>query len=712
MSRILEAVARHAMQRDGAIALSDDHEQFSYRSLCQQVDAAVALLQRRCRGKGPVALNADNSAAWVILDLALIFLGRPLIPLPLFLGDDQCAHAIKQAGAEWLISDSSGGASHRIEVAGRNFSLEKCTHKPVKLPSETAKITFTSGTTGRPKGVCLSQASMEAVSLSLVDAIGGDKAGIHLAVLPLSVLLENVGGLYSTLLAGGHFRALSSAAIGFARPFEPDFARLVDQLRATRAATAILVPEILRGIIEALKCNQIALPELKFLAVGGARVSDAIVNEGRRLALPIYQGYGLSEAASVVTLNTPEADRAGSVGRLLPHVQLDIAADGEILITNPGYLGYVESSPAQRVFATGDIGSFDDDGYVYVHGRKSNVLITGFGRNISPEWIESELAVQPEIKQAMVFGDGEPALAALIVPSSSSVTDGQVAMAIDTANRKLPQYARVARWKRVGPFTLQNSQLTANGRLQRAVIYEDYGKCMHQILQRPDTHATFFDRLVAETERQRDYLLASDQLRRGLAGAISVETYIQYLGEAYHHVRHTVPLMQLTMARLPPGREWFAGPLNDYIAEETGHEEWILDDIRNAGGNADAVRNGRPRMATEFMIAYAYDFINRMNAVGFFGMVFVLESTSTKLATAGADTLMKSLELPADCFRYLTSHGSLDLEHMKFFESVMAHIDHDEDRVAIVHMAQRMYVLFANLFRSIPLETTDHNELF
>jgi long-chain acyl-CoA synthetase len=235
---------------------------------------------------------------------------------------------------------------------------------------------------------------------------------------------------------------------------------------------------------------------------------------------------------------------------------------------------------------------------------------------------------------------------------------------------------------------------------------------MNQVMRDSPARGTFLRRLVAETEQQRNYLLGTEQIRRGLAGSISIDAYVQYLGEAFHHVRHTVPLMELTKSRLPAGREWLVAPLDDYVAEETGHEEWILDDIRNAGGNSEAVRKGKPRMATEFMVAYAYDYVNRINPVGFFGMVFVLESTSTRLATDGADALMNSLGLSADCFRYLTSHGALDLEHMRALESIMERIDHTEDRNAIVYMAQRIYVLFANLFRSIPLDGVNKNDVF
>ncbi|MDE2065049.1 MAG: iron-containing redox enzyme family protein, partial [Bradyrhizobium sp.] len=236
----------------------------------------------------------------------------------------------------------------------------------------------------------------------------------------------------------------------------------------------------------------------------------------------------------------------------------------------------------------------------------------------------------------------------------------------------------------------------------RAAIQKKYGSNLSKL-----TAPSFFETLVMETAPQQGYLVASEQIQRGLSGAIPLQAYLEYLAEAYHHVRHTVPLMQLVKSRLPSGREWLAEALDEYIAEESGHEEWILDDIRNAGGDAEAVRHGQPKMATEFMVSYAYDFISRINPVGFFGMVFVLEGTSTKLATAGADALMRSLNLKADCFRYLTSHGSLDIEHMNFFSKLMARIEYPEDKDAIIHMAQRMLILFANVFRSIPLHPAD-----
>ncbi len=705
MSRVLERLEQRAAAGDSSIALSDTCRSFAYQDLHAEIVQAAQAVCDRLSGNGPVAIVADNSCAWVILDLAFALINRPVVPLPGFFTEEQRQSALVRAGATFLITDT-GISKSTIDVAGRRFSVAELKTKPVELPTATAKITFTSGTTGEPKGVCLSQSGMERVSLSLVEMIGKDKAGVHLPILPLAVLLENVAGLYTTLLAGGHYRALPQSEIGFERPFAPDFEKLVHVLGESRAASAIMVPEILRGTMAALFRSRARLPDLKFLAVGGARVSASLLEMAQFLRLPVYQGYGLSEAASVTSLNTVETNRPGTVGKPLPHIDLRLAEDGEILITRPGFLGYAGHGAPPELYPTGDIGFFDEGGFLSISGRKSNVLITAFGRNISPEWVESELTASPAIYQACVFGEGSARLSALIVPTSPSAGSEPVAAAIGSANARLPDYAKIERWAVVPPFTSELGLATSNGRLQRVAIAKAY----HETLSRMAA-PSFFETLVMETAPQQNYLVATEQIQRGLAGDISRETYLEYLAEAYHHVRHTVPLMKLVKLRLPRGREWLHEALDEYIAEESGHEEWILDDIRNAGGDADAVRRSRPKMATEFMVSYAYDFINRVNPVGFFGMVFVLEGTSTKLATVGAEALMRSLNLNSDCFRYLTSHGSIDLEHMNFLRDLMGRIDYAEDKEAIIHMAQRMFVLFANMFRSIPLKPVGQHAL-
>lgn len=214
----------------------------------------------------------------------------------------------------------------------------------------------------------------------------------------------------------------------------------------------------------------------------------------------------------------------------------------------------------------------------------------------------------------------------------------------------------------------------------------------------------FFDELQHQTEAERAYLLGAPIIRSALDGTASLDSYIAFLSEAYHHVKHTVPLLMACGARLPERLEWLRVAVAEYIEEEIGHQEWILNDIRACGGDAEAVRNGQPSLPTELMVAYVYDRIARHNPVSFFGMVNVLEGTSIALATQAADVLRTSLQLPPQAFSYLTSHGSLDISHVEFFRKLMNRLDDADDRAAVVHTARVVYRLYGDLFHSLTAE--------
>lgn len=215
------------------------------------------------------------------------------------------------------------------------------------------------------------------------------------------------------------------------------------------------------------------------------------------------------------------------------------------------------------------------------------------------------------------------------------------------------------------------------------------------------TEDGFYGQLLKATGAERDEFLAIPILQAGVMGSIDHRSYLAFLGEAYHHVGQTTPLLMACGARLPERLEWLRGAVAEYITEEIGHEQWILEDIRACGGDVQAVRDGQPGFATEQMIAYAWYTILHRNPVGFFGMVLVLEGTSVALATEAAGALQKSLDLPANCFTYLTSHGSLDLSHMAHFRKLMNRIDDPADQQAIIHCARRMYRLYGDIFRSL-----------
>jgi pyrroloquinoline quinone (PQQ) biosynthesis protein C len=212
---------------------------------------------------------------------------------------------------------------------------------------------------------------------------------------------------------------------------------------------------------------------------------------------------------------------------------------------------------------------------------------------------------------------------------------------------------------------------------------------------------TFFETLKRETEQQRMNLLAVPLIDDCIEGRVTRETYVAYLCQAYHHVRHTLPLLMATGARLPESQEWLRSAVAEYIEEEHGHQEWILNDIEACGYDKEAARKSQPNPATELMVAYAYDTVNRGNPIGFFGMVHVLEGTSVSVADQAASGVQSALGLPNKAFTYLRSHGALDIEHLAFFEKLMNRIEDPDDQIRIVHCANVFYRLFGDVLRSV-----------
>ncbi len=212
---------------------------------------------------------------------------------------------------------------------------------------------------------------------------------------------------------------------------------------------------------------------------------------------------------------------------------------------------------------------------------------------------------------------------------------------------------------------------------------------------------SFHDELLAQTQHERAALISVPIIQSALGGHIARDDYIAFLRQAYHHVRHTVPLLMACGARLPSRLEWLRTAIGEYIEEEMGHQEWILDDLVACGVDRAEAAASCPSLSTELMVSYAYDTIQRGNPVGFFGMVLVLEGTSVALATRAANSIQTSLDLPRNAFSYLLSHGDLDIEHVGFFESLMDRLEDDGDKQAVIHAARRFYVLYGDIFRTL-----------
>lgn len=491
MNALLQELERRASQSPDSTVLQGPENSLNVSEFLALVRETV--LRLSSGGCQTVALLAENCPEWVIVDLACQLEGICLVPVPTFFSREQVRHVLQSAGADLLVCQE--GLEDRIpgDVAAfdtgvsllpglRGLSLSG--ESMARIPQGTSKVTFTSGSTGTPKGVCLSFEQCLNVAGSVAKATGL-RSPRHLCVLPLPVLLENIAGIYAPLLVGGQAITLPLESLGFSGSSGIDPARFLAALERYQPSTLILVPQLLELLDVALAHGWTPPPSLRFIAVGGARVAPSLVERARAGGLPVYEGYGLSECASVVSLNRPGCDRPGTSGQVLDHVRVAEQA-GQLRVIGNTFLGYLnqpETWYADHV-DTGDIGTIDTDGYVSIQGRATNLLINSFGRNISPEWVESELAGSGVFRQAVVFGDGRPFCTALVYPFDPDCADSVIQAAIDKVNRSLPDYARIGAWARLpSPLTQADGMLTSNGRLCREPIESAYGHLIQSLYE-------------------------------------------------------------------------------------------------------------------------------------------------------------------------------------------------------------------------------------
>ncbi len=476
--RLFSALAAYP---DNAPVLSGDNGSWHAAHLLR----AVTELTERLAGCRSLAVLADNGPDWVIADLAALRAGIPHIPLPGFFSPAQLAHVLEQTGADTVLTDqperiaaltagSVAGSAARFVIEGKWSGLVLLRRQAgnTRLPAGTAKVSFTSGSTGQPKGACLSAAGLIDTATAVARRLADLPIERHLAVLPLSLLLENIAGIHAPLLRGSAIHLPGLALLGWQGMAGFDPSALQRTVATLEPDSLILVPELLKAwSLFLVASGQRAPAGLAYVAVGGARVERESLMRARALGLPAYQGYGLTECGSVVSLNRP-GDDGDDVGRPLDHVALRVD-DGEIVIAARALLGYLgqDAAPSRAggEFATGDLGHLDADGHLHLDGRRKNLLITSFGRNVSPEWVEATLLAQPEIAQAVVAGDARPWLAGLLVPMPG-IGDTQLAAAVARANAALPDYARVGGWIAVPAFSIGNGQATGNGRPVRDAI--------------------------------------------------------------------------------------------------------------------------------------------------------------------------------------------------------------------------------------------------
>jgi long-chain acyl-CoA synthetase len=391
-----------------------------------------------------VGLVAGNTPEWLVADLALLAGAFVEVPVPLAFSAEQ-AGALLAGTSVCLVDDLGARRLDEWGLPGRRRVI----HIPLEDPGDGAevrddgdpaeavgdaahdrivKIIHTSGTTGVPKGVRIRRRGLEALLDSLFEVIPDGAFRRYLSLVPLSLLIEQVAAAYLPIHAGGTVVMLPAdePLLGTAGSRAEN---ALGWLRRVRPTASVLPPAVVSALDKAVaQLSGDPVPALfggaaaPFLMAGGAPVDAAALRRLTAAGIDVFEGYGLSENSSVVTWNRPGDNQPGSVGRPLSHCEVDLAADGELLVRSTSlFAGYTVEDPTSRPvddhgwLHTGDRADIDATGRVRILGRLKNVLITSHGRNVSPEWVEGRLRSCPDVRDCVVFGDGLEHLVALVL---------------------------------------------------------------------------------------------------------------------------------------------------------------------------------------------------------------------------------------------------------------------------------------------------------
>ncbi len=407
---VLRAGSRH---RSDAVAVADDHCALTGSELAARVAGLAAILRDRPQ---KIGLLGDNGTEWAIAQLAAWTAGKTVVPMPSFFSRLQLEHVLRDAGVDHVVATREAvGLANTLGVGITPASARAADCFPEPIMGG-GLIVYTSGSTGRPKGVCHGLKQIDWQTRALAEAIEARPGDSYLSVLPLALLLETITAICVPVLVGARtqFAAGMADAVGSGRPLS-----LRAAFERWRPTTAVLVPQLLSIWVAELEVEGKRAPDsLRFVAVGGARVPEALAARAWELGIPVHEGYGLTECCSVVAVNRPGRRKDGTVGLPLPGLDISIE-DGEVVVRGPSVMdGYLHAGPTIGLWQTGDLGQVGQDGFLTVTGRKDSLIVTTSGRNISPEWIEAMVLSDPRVAACVVLGHGMDHVSVLIVPSA------------------------------------------------------------------------------------------------------------------------------------------------------------------------------------------------------------------------------------------------------------------------------------------------------
>lgn len=496
-----------------------------------------------------VGLLAPCRYEWTLADYAIWWIGAVTVPFYETASDDQLAWMLADAGVTAAIVDTDVSASRMGSVpvwtmergsgqtladlveAGESVSDADLEARRAAVgPADLATIIYTSGTTGTPKGCALTHGNLEAEldgSIQALHELFDDPEAATLLFLPLAHVLARV------VQIGAVRRGVRFA-------HSTDINDLTDQLATFQPTFVLTVPRILERLFNAVsqqayadnrgglfdRAVQTAIsysraidrggpsmalkaryalfnrtmyprireafgPAIRWAVSGGAPLGERMAHFYRGVGIPVLEGYGLTETAGAVAVNTPEHHRIGTVGRTIAGVEVRVGPDGELHFRGPQiFHGYWNAPDATRVcldddgwLATGDVGEIDDDGYVRILGRKKEILVTAGGKNVSPSILEDRIRAHPYVSQCLVVGDGKPFVAALVTIDRSAwtgkLTDPElragVQSAVDQANAVVSQAEAVRKFAVLDTdWTEENGYLTPSHKVRRSAVLSDF----------------------------------------------------------------------------------------------------------------------------------------------------------------------------------------------------------------------------------------------
>jgi long-subunit acyl-CoA synthetase (AMP-forming) len=436
MQAVFAALADQAAARPLAPAFREGAVTLRWGELARRVAALAAALEGAPRAVGvAVAGGIDH----VVADLAVTLSGRRLVPLPPFFSPEQKAHVLEDARVGLLIADW-GTETFGLPLFS---ALQPGGAALPGYAGGATRVIYTSGSSGRPKGVVIGDRQLSASLAGLAGAVRPAASDRHLSVLPLAQLLEQICGVFLPILAGAEVVFCPEARIALAGgPIEP----LAEAMAHQRPTTSLLVPALLAKWVAWLEARDARGPDsLRLVAVGGAAAAPALVAAAGARGLPVFEGYGLSECCSVVAMNRPGDAVPGTVGRVLDGIRVTIE-DGEIVVEGPSVMkGYLNGPPAPARWRTGDRGRFED-GRLVVEGRRDALLVLPTGRNVSPEWVEARVDADARVI-ASVLCLGPDGRLLLLVAARAPIAPGEIARLC----ADLPAYARPAAVALVDP---------------------------------------------------------------------------------------------------------------------------------------------------------------------------------------------------------------------------------------------------------------------